>query len=119
MPGVQRRWRDTRQRQADVCVLPVELQAALPHDEPVQWDEKTRQAMVVALNKADVLGIRLEPSGAWCDLLLHVLALTETGPIDPDVRRILRLNRPARVSILLRPDRLQTDVVGLVDPLPC
>ncbi len=118
MPGVQRRWRDTRQRQADVCVLPVELQAALPHDEPVQWDEKTRQAMEVALNEADVLGIRLEPSGAWCDLLLHVLALPETGPIDPDARRILRLNRPARVRILLRPDRMEAAGYGPVIPLP-
>jgi hypothetical protein len=80
--------------------FPVELHAALPHDEPVQWDEKTRQAMEVALNEADVLGIRLEPSGAWCDLLLHVLALPETGPIHPDARRILRLTRPARVRVL-------------------
>lgn len=75
---------------------------ALRQDEPVQWDEETRGAVEVALNEADVLGIRLEQSGAWCDLLLHVLALPEAGPPDLDPRRILRLISPAQVRVLLR-----------------
>jgi hypothetical protein len=33
----------------------------------------------------------------WCDLLLHVVALPESGPIDPDARRILRLLGDARL----------------------
>ncbi|HEX5302530.1 MAG TPA: hypothetical protein VFW50_36610 [Streptosporangiaceae bacterium] len=68
----------------------------------MQWDEETRGAVEVALNEADVLGIRLEQSGAWCDLLLHVLALPEAGPPDLDPRRILRLISPAQVRVLLR-----------------
>ncbi len=73
--------------------------------------------MDVALNEADVLGIRLEPSGAWCELLVHVLALPESGPINPDARRILRLASPARVGVLLRPLQLGPDKYGLVIPL--
>lgn len=45
------------------------------------------------------------PCGAWCDLLLHILALPETGPIDPDAHRVLPLTSPARVQVLLRQDR--------------
>jgi hypothetical protein len=71
----------------------------------VQWDEETREDLGVALNEADVLGIRLDPSGAWCDLLLHVLALPEAGPLDPDARRILRLVSPAQLRVLLRTDQ--------------
>jgi hypothetical protein len=63
----------------------------------VRWDQDTRDDVDMALNEADVLGLRLEPSGAWCDLLLHVVALPESGPIDPDARRILRLSVDARL----------------------
>jgi hypothetical protein len=74
-------------------------------------------AAEVALSEADVLGVRLEPSGAWCELLLHILALPETGPLDPDARRILRLTSPAQVSILLRADRTGSSGYGPVIPL--
>jgi hypothetical protein len=80
----------------------------------MQWDELTRQAVDVALNEADVLGLRLASSGAWCELLLHVLALPETGP-PGDVRRILRLTRPAQVRVLLR--ALERARLGAVIPL--
>jgi len=63
----------------------------------VQWDQDTRDDADMTLNEADVLGLRLEPSDAWCDLLLHVVALPESGPIDPDARRILRLSADARL----------------------
>lgn len=94
-------------RQAACADNPVELRAGLPHDESVRWDEQTRAAVEMALNEADVLGIRLERSGAWCDLLLHVLALPQAGPPDPDARRILRLAMPAQVTVLLREDRVE------------
>ena len=71
--------------------------------------------MDTALNESEVLGVRLEPSGGWCDLLLHVLALPEAAPIDPDARRILRLTSPAQVKILLRTDLM--DGYGPVIPL--
>lgn len=64
-----------------------------------------------------MLGIRLGQAGAWCDLLLHVSALPETGPLDPDPRRILRLTRPGQVSVLLRTDRTGAGGYGPVIPL--
>ena len=74
----------------------------------MDWDEKTQAAVDLALNEADVLGIRLEPGGAWCDLMLHVLALPQVGPIDSDARRILRLTSPAQLSLALRADHAET-----------
>jgi hypothetical protein len=95
----------------------VESNAALPQDEPVRWGEEIRDAVEVALNEADVHGIRLDPSGAWCDLLLHVLALPKSGPPGPDARRILRLTLPAQVRVLLRTDRTRSAGYGPVIPL--
>jgi hypothetical protein len=89
----------------------------MPDDEAVQWDSETRAGMDVALNEAGVLGIRLDRAGAWCDLLLHVLALPETGPLDRDARRILRLSMPAQVSILLRAELAEPVGYGPVVPL--
>jgi hypothetical protein len=83
----------------------------------VQWDEEKRGDVEVSLNEADVLGIRLDPAGAWCDLLLHVLALPETGPLDPDARRILRLTLPAQLRVLLRTDQTGSAGYGPVIPL--
>jgi len=85
--------------------------------DPVQWDDETRAGIEVALNEADVLGIRLDPAGAWCDVLVHVLALPETGPLDRDARRILRLTVPGQLSILLRTDRAGQTGYGPVIPL--
>lgn len=79
---------------------------AVSEDGPVQWDGQTREGVDTALNEADVLGVRLDPSGAWCDLLLHVLALPLAGPTDPDARRVLRLISPARVAVVLREERV-------------
>jgi len=70
-----------------------------------------------ALNEADVLGVRLQSCAAWCDLLVHVLALPKSGPIDPDARRILRLSSPAQVKVLLRPLHPGPDNSGQVSPL--
>lgn len=68
----------------------------------MDWDEDSRSALEVALNEAEVLGVRVEPQGRWCDLLLHVLALPETGPVHSDARRVLRLLSPGEVAVLLR-----------------
>ncbi|GIH09269.1 hypothetical protein Rhe02_73360 [Rhizocola hellebori] len=83
----------------------------------MQWDNETRLAVETALNESEVLGVRLGPCGGWCDLLLHVLALPEAGPIDPDTRRILRLTSPTQVKILLRADRMAASGYGPVIPL--
>jgi hypothetical protein len=63
----------------------------------------------VALNEATVAGLRIEP-GAVVSLLLHVLALPEQGPPDPDTRRALVFTGVSRVRVLLR-----RDVPGEVD----
>lgn len=63
----------------------------------------------VALNEATVVGLRAEP-GRAVSLLLHVLALPEEGPPDPDTRRALVLSGVSRVRVLLR-----RDVPGEVD----
>ena len=63
----------------------------------------------VALNEATVAGLRAEP-GAAVSLLLHVLALPEEGPPDPDTRRALVFSGVSRVRVLLR-----RDVPGEVD----
>jgi hypothetical protein len=54
----------------------------------------------MTLNEADVPGLRLEPSGAWCDLLLHVVALPESGPMDPDARRTVDVYAPGGPGLL-------------------
>src|SRR5579875_1258318 len=82
----------------------------------MRWDDATKEGMNVALNEADVLGLRLNENGAWCDLLLHVGALPERGPIDPDRRRIVRLRAPGRLNVLLRRNRTATSGYG--DPIP-
>ena len=83
----------------------------------VQWDKETREGIETALNEGDVLGLQLDPAGAWCDVLVHVLALPESGPLDRDARRVLRLARPGQVSILLRADQAGEAGYGPVIPL--
>ena len=81
-------------------------------------DEGTRDGIETALNEADVLGIQLDPAGASCDVLVHVLALPESGPLDRDARRALRLAGPGQVSILLRADQDGEAGYGPVIPPP-
>lgn len=70
----------------------------------MDWAEATRERLETALNESDVVGIRLDPSGAHVDVLLHVIALPESGPLTKDGRRIMRLTRPAELQFLLRRD---------------
>lgn len=73
------------------------------------------EGLEVALNEATVVGLRAEPDRV-VSLLLHVLALPEEGPPEPDTRRALVLSGVSRVRVLLR-----HDVPGEVDygpPLP-
>lgn len=60
--------------------------------------------MEVALNEADVVGIRMGNAPAVVDVLLHVLALPSEGPIDPDPRRVLQLHGVGELLVLLRHD---------------
>jgi hypothetical protein len=60
-------------------------------------DERTRTALEVALNEAEVVGLRRAASGPACELLLHVCAQPAADP-----RRVLRLLDTARIRVLLR-----------------
>ncbi len=70
----------------------------------MDWDDASRERLETALNESDVVGIRLDPAGAHVDVLLHVIALPESGPLTNDGRRIMRLTRPAELRFLLRRD---------------
>ena len=76
----------------------------------MEWDEGQRSRLETALNEADVVGIRLEPSGRHVDVLLHVLSLPPNGPLPKDGRRILRLTSPSELRFLLRQDRVGAQV---------
>lgn len=69
------------------------------------WDDATRERLEAALNESEVVGVRLEPSRAYVDVLLQVIALPEAGQLMTDGRRIIRLIRPGELRFLLRPDR--------------
>lgn len=70
----------------------------------MDWDDATRESLETALNESDVVGVRLDPAGAHVDVLLHVIALPESGPLLKDGRRIMRLTRPSELRFLLRRD---------------
>ncbi len=72
--------------------------------ERVEWDDGSRERLETALNESDVVGIRLDPADRHADVLLHVIALPESGPLTKDGRRIMRLTRPAELRFLLRRD---------------
>lgn len=69
----------------------------------MDWSDDNRERLEVALTEADVVGVRLSVNeGGAVDVLLHVLALPESGPMENDPRRILRFCGVADVSVLLR-----------------
>lgn len=63
------------------------------------WTDASRGRVGSRLNKQTFLAFRLDEAGRWCDLLLHVLALPEEGPLDPDARRVLRLRQPTEIRV--------------------
>jgi len=67
----------------------------------MDWDDATRESLEVALNESEVVGVRLAPDSSYVDVLLHVNALPESGPLVKDSRRILRLTSPSELCFLL------------------
>lgn len=80
----------------------------------MQWTDSFRSDLDLAMNEAEVVGLRLASDASWCDVLLHVVALDADGAIDRDPRRVLRLRDPTQVDVLLRRDTLD----GLGPPIP-
>lgn len=69
----------------------------------MDWSDDNRERLEVALTEADVVGLRLNVHKVGAvDVLLHVLALPESGPMENDPRRILRFFGVDDVSVLLR-----------------
>lgn len=81
----------------------------------MNWTEQTRTGLETALNEAEVVGLRVAPTDAACELLLHVHAQPTPAGTDPDPRRVLRLLRTSRIRVVLRADRL--DGYGPAVPL--
>lgn len=65
----------------------------------MEWDDTTRERLEAALNDSDVVGVWLYPTGAHVDVLLHVIALPESGLLAKDGRRIMQLMRPCRAAV--------------------
>lgn len=72
----------------------------------------------IALNEADVVGLRVNWPGRTARLLLHVLALPAYGPVDPDTRRALVFTGVSRLRVLLRADRSFSRDYGNAIALP-
>ncbi|GHJ45118.1 hypothetical protein Cs7R123_24600 [Catellatospora sp. TT07R-123] len=68
-------------------------------------DRSVVAGLNTALNEADVVGLRVYWPGRTVRLLLHVLALPELGPADPDTRRALIFTGVSQLRVLLRTDR--------------
>jgi hypothetical protein len=84
----------------------------------VDFDEPQAMAgFELALNEAEVLGLRVALSDLACELLRHVCAQPESGDEDPDPRRVLRLLNATRLRVLLREDRPEGygPAIGLAD----
>lgn len=81
-------------------------------------DEQLVAGINTALNESDVLGLKLSKDESALSILLHVISLPPEGPIDPDPRRILVLNRPSRIRVLLRNVTVGTGPERYGPPIP-
>lgn len=79
----------------------------------VTWGELAER-LDVALNESSVCGISFDAQRGEARLLLEVLALPQTGPMDLDPRRALVMSAVSAVEIILREDLVQ----GLGPVLP-
>lgn len=79
------------------------VETVVRQDERVDWSDDNRERLEVAPTESDVVGVRLPAiEGGAVDVLLHVLALPESGPVANDPRRMLRFCGVDDVSVLLR-----------------
>lgn len=74
------------------------------HDGSMEWSSDVAAGVGSALLEALVCGVGCDLDAVRCRVLLEVLALPETGPIDPDPRRVLVLAGVTSVEVLLRPE---------------
>ncbi|MEV4412333.1 hypothetical protein [Catellatospora sp. NPDC049609] len=81
-------------------------------------DRSPLEGCNVALNESDVVGLRVDWPSRTVRLLLHVLALPEHGPVDPDTRRALVFTGVRLVRVLLRADRSFSRDYGNAIDLP-
>ena len=87
----------------------------LRHDRVVQLLDQNRDRLGVALNEAEVVGVRLLDEPGAIGVMLHVAALPEFGEIDRDARRTLVLRGVDQVRVMLRLDMAGD---GLGEPIP-
>lgn len=87
----------------------------MAHRGPVEWGQSLIDKLDAALNEASVRGFAFD--GDEARLLLEVLALTEDGRVDPDVRRVIVMSGVGRIDIRLRLDEPEPGPGPLI-PVP-
>lgn len=70
----------------------------------MDWSKDVIDGLDVALNEADVRAIRYDAATAEAELLVDVAALPETGPIDSDARRVIRMSGVTTLEFRLTRD---------------
>ncbi len=68
----------------------------------VNWDQWFVDLLDLALNESRVCGLQFDAEAAEARLRLEVLALPETGPTDPDPRRVVVLSGVPAIEVTLR-----------------
>jgi len=68
----------------------------------VEWTERNRERLEIALNEASVVGLRPGDATGDFQILLEVSALPESGPIDRDSRRVMVLHGGSELRFVLR-----------------
>jgi hypothetical protein len=81
----------------------------------VEWTERARERLEIALTEAEVFGVFVAQPGV-VEVRLHVSALPATGPMDLDPRRVLQFHGVTQLRFLLRQDT--ADGYGPAIPLP-
>jgi hypothetical protein len=98
MPSARTKYtpaRDSKARSSRAAVL-------LPF---VDWSRELVDQLDVAMNESQVCGLSFDADAAEARLLVEVVALPETGPIDRDPRRVLVLSGVSSIEVILRADR--------------
>jgi hypothetical protein len=81
----------------------------------VEWGLELADRLDLALNESQVCGLSFDTDAAEARLLVEVLALPETGPLEWDPRRVLVMSGVASIEVILRADL--DDRLGPVLPM--
>jgi hypothetical protein len=84
----------------------------------MDWEQSRIDRLDLALNESTVCGLRCDAERGEVRLLVEVVALPETGPVDHDPRRVIVLSSVASVHVTLRAEHAgEHDEYGPVLPV--